>query len=118
LTEVVHEHLSNRLAVVEQSSLCGDEDQLDGLELRRDSDGHRVGVDAIGLPVTVEPERRDDRDDALRQQRLQELGIDAFDAAGVEVIHALDHADGMRRRSRSCRLREGRSPTDPRGSRG
>lgn len=32
----------------------------------------------------------------MRQQRLKELCIDAFHAAGVEVIHALDHADGMR----------------------
>ena len=96
LTEFVHEHLPNRLAAVDQPSLRGDENQLDGFQLLRDRDRHRVGVDAIGLPVTVEPERRDDRDDALRQQRLQELGIDALDLAGEEMIHALDHADGMR----------------------
>ena len=32
----------------------------------------------------------------MREQRLQEVCIDAFDPAGMEVIHALDHADGTR----------------------
>ena len=56
----------------------------------------RVGVDAIGLAVAVEPERRDDRHDALREQRLQQLDVDALDLAGEQMVDALDDAHRMR----------------------
>ena len=45
------------------------------------------------LAVAVEAERRDDRDDALREQRLQQLAVDPLDLAGEQLIDALDDAD-------------------------
>ena len=56
---------------------------------------HAVGIHAIGLAVAVEAERRDDRHDALREQRLEQLGVDALDLAGEQMVHALDDAHGM-----------------------
>ena len=44
----------------------------------------------------VEPQRRDDRNDVLRQQRLQQRGVHALDLAGEQIVHALDDAQRMR----------------------
>ena len=93
LAQLGHEHLSNQLAAVDQAILRRDEDQLDGLQLF----GHRhrdaVGVHAIGLAVAVEAERRDDRHDTLREQRLEQLGVDALDLAGEQMVDALNDAE-------------------------
>ena len=90
------EHLANQLAAVDQAVLRGDEDQLDGLQLFGHRQRHAIGVHAIGLAVAVEAERRDDRHDPLREQRLEQFGIDALDLAGEEMVHALEDAHGMR----------------------
>ena len=55
-------------------------------------DRHAVGVHAVGLAVAVEAERRNDRHDALREQRLEQLDVHALDLAGEEMIHALNDA--------------------------
>ena len=95
LFELGNEHLPNELAAVDQAVLRGHEDQLDGLQLLGDRHRDAVGVHAIGLAVAVEAERRDDRHDALREQRLQQLGIDALDLAGEEMVDALEDAHRM-----------------------
>ena len=78
-----------------QSILRGDEDQFDGLQLFGHCDCDAVRVHAIGLAVAVEPERWNDRYDALREQRLEQLHVDALDLAGEEMVHALDDAHRM-----------------------
>ena len=95
LAQFRNEHLGDEFAAVDQAVLVGDEDQLDRLELFRNRHGDAVGVDPIGLAVAIEPERRNDRHNALGQQRIQEFGVDAFDLAGEEMVHALEDADGM-----------------------
>ena len=50
---------------------------------------HAVGIHAIRLAVAVETERRDDRNDALREQRLQQFHVHALHLAGEQMIHAL-----------------------------
>ena len=83
--EVVHEHLSNRRAVVEQPSLCGDEDPLTALSCAATATA--IASDRRDTSsVSVEPERGDGRDVCLREERLQEVRV-TFDA--VKVIHAL-----------------------------
>ena len=95
LVQLRHQHLADDLAAVDQAILRRDEDQLDGLQLLGHRHGDAVGVHAIGLAVAVEAERRDDRHDPLREQRLQQLGIDALDLAGEQMVHALEDAHGM-----------------------
>src|SRR6185437_8589100 len=45
--------------------------------------------------VTIKAKRRDDGNDTLVQERLQQFGIDAFDFAGELLIDALNDARGM-----------------------
>ena len=47
------------------------------------------------LPSPSKPKRRDDRDDALREQRLEHLHVHALDLAGEQMVHALDDAERM-----------------------
>ena len=73
---------------------CGrDVDQLDGLQLFRNRHRDAVGIHPIRLAVAVESQRRNDRYDALREQRLQELGVDALDLAREQMVHALNDAE-------------------------
>ena len=87
------QHLSNQLPAVDQAVLGRDEDQLDGVQLFGDRQGHAVGVHAIGLAVAVEAERRDDRHDTLREQRLEQAGVDALDLPREQMVHSLDDAE-------------------------
>ena len=72
--------------------LRGDENQLGRLQRLGHRDRHAVGIDAIGFAVAVEAQRRHDRDDALVEQRLEQLDVHALDFAGEQMIHALDDA--------------------------
>ena len=54
-----------------------------------------IGVDPVGLAIAVKAERRDHRDNSLRQQRLEQLHIDPLDFASEEVVDTLDDAHGM-----------------------
>ena len=68
---------------------------LIALQLLGNRHGHAVGVDAIGLALAVEAERRDDGDDALRQKGLEQFHVDALHLPGELLVHALDDAHGM-----------------------
>lgn len=58
--------------------------------------GDVIGVHPIRPPVAVKTQRRDDRHDALHEQRLEHLRIDAFDLAGELVIDTVKDAERMR----------------------
>ena len=55
--------------------------------------GEEVGVYAQGLAVGAVADGREDRDDALVDEREQELGVDAVDAAGELMIDAAQNAE-------------------------
>ena len=90
--EVVHAHLPDQLALHDQAILAGDVNELDGLQRVRQRCRRRVGVHAVGLAVAVEAKRRDNRNDALGQQRLKQPHVDALDLPGKPHVHALDDA--------------------------
>ncbi len=95
--KVGHRHLPDDPALNENAILRGDENQFDGLQRLRHRDCDAVGIYAIRLAVAVETERRDDRHNALREQRLEQFNIHALDLAGEQMIHALNDAHRMRR---------------------
>jgi hypothetical protein len=88
--ELGHEDLPEKSALMPQAVGGREVEELDGLELRRQGEGDRVGVDAVGLAVAVEAQRRDDRNDALGEQSLKHLGVDALDLARELVVDAAD----------------------------
>ena len=47
------------------------------------------------MALAVEAERRHHRDDAVREERLEEPHVDPLDLAGEEVVDALQDAEGM-----------------------
>ena len=95
LLQIRHEHLANELPVVTQAILRGDENQFDGLERVGHGHRHAVGIHPVGLAIAVKPERRDDGNDTLIEQRLEHFHIHALDLAGEQMVHALDDAHGM-----------------------
>ena len=48
------------------------------------------------MALAVEAERRHHRDDAVREERLQQLDVDPLDLAGEEVVDALQDPEGVR----------------------
>jgi hypothetical protein len=66
----------------------------------------RVGVDAQGLAVGVESDRRHDREDVLVEEALQHARVDLLDGAREAMVDALDDAGGMGvdRVGRGCQL--------------
>jgi len=93
--EIRHEHLPQQAALHEDAVLRRDEDDLHGLELDGHLAGHVVGIHAIRFAVAIKTQRRDDGDDALSQQDLEQVHIHALDFAGEEVVHALQDAERM-----------------------
>jgi hypothetical protein len=94
--KVAHGHLTYRLSVIDQPRVRRDENQLDGLQVRRDRHGHAVRVQPVRVAVAVESERRHDGNDTLVEQGLQERCVDPFDAAGEQLIDPLDDSRGVR----------------------
>ena len=93
LAQLCDQHLSNQLSTVHQAVFGRDVDQLDRLQLFRDGHGDAVRIHPIRLAVPVESQRRNDRYDTLREQRLKELGIDALDLAREQMVDTLDDAE-------------------------
>ena len=89
------EHLPDELAAVDQAVLRGDENQFDRLQRIGNRDRHGVGIDPIRLAVAVETQRRNDRNDALGEQRLEQFDVHALDLAGEQMVHALNDAHRM-----------------------
>ena len=56
---------------------------------------HTVGIHAVRLAVAIETQRRDDRNDALGEQRLEHFHVHAFDFAGEQMVHAMNNAHRM-----------------------
>ena len=69
---------------------------FDRLERLRHRDRDAVGIHPIRLAVAVESQRRDDRNHALREQRLEQLRVHLLHLAGEQMIHALNDAQRMR----------------------
>ena len=70
--------------------------ELHRRERLRHLERDRVGVHAEGAALAVHPERRNDGHDAVREQRLQQLDVDALDAAGEQVVDALQDPERVR----------------------
>ncbi len=94
--QIRHQHLPDEPALHENAVLRRDENQLRRLERLGHRQRHAVGIHAIRLAVAIESERRDDRNHALREQRLEHLHVHPLHLAGEEMIHALDDAERMR----------------------
>jgi hypothetical protein len=92
LRHVRHEHLTDRLAAIQQTGLGGHEDQLRGFQLLDERHGHAIRVDAIRLAVPVEAERRHHRHDPLIEHQLELFHVDPLDLAGKKMIDALNDA--------------------------
>jgi len=78
-----------------QSVRRGDEDHFRRPQLGGEGGCDGVGVDAVGLAIAIEAEGRNDRDDALGDEALEQFGVDPFDLAGELVIDPADDAEGM-----------------------
>ena len=85
-----------KLAVEHHPDKGGDENKFNRLERIGDGQRDAVGIDAIRFAVAIETKRRDDGDDTLGEQRLQQLHIHALDLAGEQMIHTLNDPHGMR----------------------
>jgi hypothetical protein len=84
--ELPDRQLPRELALDPEAVGGRDVDELDGGERLGDLERDRVRVDAEGLAGAVEPERRHHRNDAAREQRLQESRVDALDLAGEQMV--------------------------------
>ena len=52
-----------------------------------------VAVHAERLAFAVAHDWRDEREDVLREHRLEDRGIDLLDLAGIKMVHSLEAAD-------------------------
>src|SRR6185436_4422182 len=95
LIKFASQHLADELALVKQAVAGRDEHEL-GRPKRL---GHRYGdvvrIDAIGLAIAVKAQGRDDRQEALTNQALKQLDVDAFDLAGEQMVDAVQNAHRM-----------------------
>ena len=91
--QLAGQHLANQLAAMNEAVLHRHEDELERLQPLGDRHRDAVGVQPVGAPFAVEPEWRDDRHHALRQQRAQELGVDPLDLPGEEMVDAEQDAE-------------------------
>ncbi len=94
--QLTDQHLANELAAAEQAVGRRDENQLHGFERVGDGDRDVVRIDPIRFPIAIEAQRRNHGQDALRQQRLQQVHVHAFDLAGEQMVHALQDAHRVR----------------------
>ena len=62
-------------------------------EFRGELRGDRIAVRAERVPVAVAQNRRDERYDALREERFQQRRVDFFDFARELLVDAADDAD-------------------------
>ena len=67
----------------------GDENEFGRLQRFRYGDGHAVRIHAIGSTIAIEAKRRNDRQNVLCKQSLEQFRIDPLDLAREKVIHAL-----------------------------
>ena len=113
--QLVDAHLAEQLALHEQAVRARHVDRLD--RFQRIGDRHRrgVGIHPVGLAVAVEPEWRHDRDDALREEGLEQLDVHPLDLAGEHGSTPWMIPAG-RARSRWSWRRAGRWRRAPRGS--
>lgn len=71
---------------------CADEEELGGVEGDGDFDGDSGGVEAERAALAFAAAGRDERGDALVDELLERLGVDAVDGAGVAEVEAADDA--------------------------
>lgn len=93
--EFAGEDLADEAVAAGESVAAGDVDDFGGLEGFPEGDGDGVGVDAVGVTFAVEAERGNDGEDALGEQTLEHVDVDAFDLAGEQVVDAAEDAEGM-----------------------
>ena len=82
--------------VVPQPVLRGHENQLGRLQRLGHRDRDAVGVDAVRLPVAVEAERRNHRNQTLVQQGLKKFHIQTLDLSGEQLVDAMNDPERMR----------------------
>ena len=85
-----------RLVLGKHAGDIGQQEQPRRTQCRGDGAGHRIGIDVVGMAIGPHPDRRDDRHDARRQQRVDDRGVDAFGFADkAEVDDLFDGAAGI-----------------------
>ena len=92
------------LAADLEAAVRGEVDDFRGLQRFGELGGEQVGIHAQRPAVAVETDRVDHRHDAGVDELLDELAVDAIDAAGKLVIHAAQNpnrhsSDGIGQRS-------------------
>ena len=81
--------LGDQLAGLDDARHVGEVHQLVGAERARDPRGDDVGVEVVALAVGAEPDRRDHRDVALADQRLEEALVDLDELADLAEVAAV-----------------------------
>ena len=74
---------------------CADEEELGGVEGDGDFDGDGCGIEAERAALAFAAAWWDERGDALVDELLERLGVDAVDGAGVAEVTAADDACGV-----------------------
>ena len=77
-------------------SCARNENQLGRLQGFSHRDCDAVGVGPVRLTVAIKAEWRNDRNNALVQQRLKKFGVDPFNLPGKQVVDAMDDSQRMR----------------------
>ena len=95
LIEIAGQHLAKELALIKEAVHGRDEDQLGCFESIRDSHRDVIRIHPIGFSVPIKAERRHHGDDALDQERLEELDIDALHFPRKKMIDPVDDAQGV-----------------------
>jgi hypothetical protein len=95
-SQLVDRELALERAVDAQALGGGDVDEFDRAQRLGDLERDRVRVDPKGVAVAVQPQRWDDRHDAVGQQRVQKIHVDALHPAREQVVDALQDPERVR----------------------
>ena len=88
-------HLTNDIITGAECSVLGQVDDFERAERLGDFDGDGVGIHSEGTTFAIKTEGRHDGDDAVVEEELQRVGVDAFDFASVELVDSADDACGV-----------------------
>ena len=89
---LLHGHLPDDALRPADAAFGREVDELHRPQRLGDLDGDGVGVEPVRVALAVAAERRNDRDDVVLEQRLQQRRVDALDPAGELVIDAAEDA--------------------------
>ncbi len=82
--------MTNELAVVMQTVLRSNENQLYRLQRDCHRDSDIIGVHPVCLALGAKPDGRNDRNNALAQQGFEERGVHPFHLPGEQMVDAVN----------------------------